>query len=242
MGGKATKYFKLSEDCTSQDAYTIIDNKTCNTFKVKKAGIRFTLLATHSGRMAHFGLLCNDNTFVTSDRTEFTNVMIHRVASNIAVVFSDTEDDIVKALRDVLGESASVVSRVIVGNITKAASIYAEIIRKEMSLDFKILIKNPAKETNCIAFCCRVLKILGLDVSTLPARLKKQLVADGWDEDFADEVCQGVGTLIKCFMVSYIHGIPNDIEIHQNALDVLNSLITEEEEQSMLQAFARYVI
>ena len=121
----AQKIYKLRKDCTSEGAFTIkhIDE----TFKVQQAGIEFTLLATATQKKplrAHFGLLCHDNIFVTPDGAKLKYVMIHRVAANIEVVFSDKEHDIENALRAVLGESASVVSRVKVGNITKPASKY----------------------------------------------------------------------------------------------------------------------
>ena len=64
--------YLLSKNCTSPDMFTIKDSVSGNTFKVKDAGIRFTLLTVQRNQdMAHFGLLCDDNTFITPDGKNF---------------------------------------------------------------------------------------------------------------------------------------------------------------------------
>ena len=99
---------------------------------------------------------------------------------------------------------------------------------------------KPATQTNCIAFCCRVLKILGVDVSKLPAQLKTQLKKDAWDEKLSGDVCHGVKTLLKCFVENDVDEKPEDIESQQEELSDLSSLISFEEEESIVESLNEY--
>ena len=128
----------------------------------------------------------------------------------------------------------AIVSQVRIGSIVKRASAYCDIIRKEMSLDFIIKLKNPSKQTNCMAFCARVLKILDLNVTNLASLMRKQMVVEDWSEDFADLTCVMLDILLGNKTVG--------TEGNQHALSVMNSLISDAAVDAMTAAFARYNI
>lgn len=246
QSASATTYshiYKLSKNCTSVDDYTIKDTDSGNVFKVKQAGIRFTLLATQkNSSMAHFGLLLNNNTFFTPDGKSFSYVLVHRVEKEIKVVFANfwnsppsgqdvMRDDFRRALN---APTDAIVSQVMIGSVVRRASTYCEIIRKEMSLDFRIKLKNPSKQTNCIAFCARVTKMLDLSVGSLASLMRKHMVVEDWNEDFAD---------LTCVMLDILLGNKTvDAKGKQYAVGVMNSLISDDAVNAMTAAFARYNI
>ena len=95
--------YLLSGDCSSPDVFSIKDDNSGNVFKVKNPGIRFKLLAVYidpdendrNKRMAHYGLLCDDNTFVLPNGNSYTMCLAHRIKSNVQLVFSNNEEDFV---------------------------------------------------------------------------------------------------------------------------------------------------
>ena len=120
--GTTTFSFKLSKNCNSPDLFSIKDNDSGNIFKVEQAGIRFDIIAVHvdpedkNKRMCHYGLFCDDNKFVVpGTSTEFSMCLIHRIDSNIQVVFSTSKKALYDSFRIVLGSQAkdALISRVV---------------------------------------------------------------------------------------------------------------------------------
>ena len=175
----------------------------------------------------------------------FKYILVHRIAKNIEVVFSNhwhsakeeekVEEDVLEtAFRGVLGSAAktAVISQVKIGKVVKTASTYCEIIQRELSLKFKIKMTNPSKETNCLAFSARVLKVLDLSVSNLAILLKKQITTEDWDDDFAD---------LTCVMLDLLLG-NKTVGDEKYGVSVLNTLISDEAMQAMTEALARYAM
>ena len=114
----------------------------------------------------------------------------------------------------------------IVGKLVKGASVYASIIKREMSLSFKIKLKNLAQKTNCIAFCTRVLKTLGFGTSTVSTVLKKQMNHDNWGDLLSDYTCTLIdiklgNEIVIPIMSSWI--APSTVEAMTNALRRLST-------------------
>ena len=85
--------FLLSGNCVNLDPYSIKDLSSGNIFSVKKAGIRFTIVAISSKDrndkpIAHFGLLCEDNEFVTP-AGQYKYCLAHRLDQNVEIAFSN---------------------------------------------------------------------------------------------------------------------------------------------------------
>lgn len=182
--------FLLSSNRTNLDPYSVKDLSSGNIFSVKKAGIRFTVVAISSKdcnnkAIAHFGLFCEDNEFVTR-AGKYKHRLVHRLDQNVEIAFSNNwqcfnkyEDYFeVRFCRVLSLPPTATITQGIFGKVVKVASVYASIIKREMSLIFKIKLENPAQETNCIAFCTRVLKTLDFGTSTVSTILKKQINHD----------------------------------------------------------------
>ena len=232
--------FLLSGNCVNLGPYSIKDLTSGNIFSVKKAGIRFTIVAISSKDfnnkpVAHFGLLCEDNEFV-APAGQYKYCLVHRLDPKVEIAFSNNWQCFNKYENYLAGRFCRVLSlpptatitQGIVGKVVKVASVYASIITREMSLSFKIKLENPAQETNCIAFCTRVLKTLDFGTSTVSTVMKKQMNHDNWDDLLSDYTC----TLIDILLGHYKLG-------NETAIPILSSWIAPSTVEAITTALRR---
>ena len=229
--------FLLSGNCVNLGPYSIKDLTSGNIFSVKKAGIRFTIVAISSKdfnnkTVAHFGLLCEDNEFVTPAgqyKYCLLDPKVEIAFSNNWQCFNKYEDYLAGRFCRVLSlPPTATLTQGIVGKVVKVASVYASIITREMSLSFKIKLENPAQETNCIAFCTRVLKTLDFGTSTVSTVMKKQMNHDNWDDLLSDYTC----TLIDILLGHYKLG-------NETAIPILSSWIAPSTVEAITTALRR---
>lgn len=187
--------FNLSEETRlkSIDGYTIRNCQNGDEFKVRRAGIHFTLLGVHtSSSMFHFGLLCDDNEFIEPCGRSYKMVLMHRLKSGIQLVFSNNAGELYNCLRYPLGDKArtSKISKIPIGKRIKVASEYAKIFNGELSKEYNVKFTDAEIESNCMAFIVRMVKHLDLKGSfPSSTSLKKTLDADGWvDESLSNKI------------------------------------------------------
>ena len=167
---------------------------------------------------------------------QYKYCLFHRLEQNVEIAFSNNWHCFDKNQDYLTGRFCCVLNlhptaartQGIVGKVVKVASVCVSIIKREMSLKFKIKLINPAKEINYIAFCTRILKTLELGTSNVSTVMKKQMNLDERDGLLSDYTC----TLIDILLGHYNLG-------NETAIPILSSWIAPSTVEAMTNALRR---